>query len=82
MAVPSKLKFADVKKVIGENLKTALDIVEFSITYAKLEEDVWKVNVEFKEKIGGIDFPISALFTIDSITGEVKEFGKGRRWGF
>jgi len=39
--------------------------------------DVWKVNVEFKEKTGEIDMPTTALFILDAMTGEVKEFKKG-----
>nr|WAH99847.1 MAG: hypothetical protein OI716_00365 [Candidatus Methanoperedens sp.] len=33
--------------------------------------------VEFKEKTGAIDMPTTALFILDAITGEVKEFKKG-----
>ena len=82
MEETKKLKFADVKKVVGEHLKTALNIEEFSITFAKQEENEWRVNIEFKENVGGILFPTSAAFTIDNTTGEVKQFYKGRAWSF
>jgi len=36
-----------------------------------------KTNVEFKEKAGAIDMPTTALFILDAMTGEVKEFKKG-----
>ncbi len=82
MEATEKLSFADVKKRIGEHLKTALDIEEFSITFAKQVEDIWKVNVEFKDKVGTTELPMTAFFSIDATTGEVKEFGKGRYWRF
>ena len=78
----NKLNFADVKKKIGEDLKTALNVQEFSITFAKQEENVWKVNVEFKEKGGSREWITTALFSIDATTGEVIEFEKGRYWVF
>ena len=36
-----------------------------------------KKNVEFKEKTGTIEMPTTALFILDAMTGEVKEFKKG-----
>lgn len=80
------MKFADVKKVIGEHLKIALGIEDFSITYAKLEGDDWNVNVEYNVKSGLPPLPPplpwkeTALFTIDGFTGDVKRFEKGRYW--
>jgi hypothetical protein len=82
MEETKKLNFTDVKKRIGEHLKTALGIEKFEIAFAKQEEDVWRVNVEFKEKIGTIEWPTTALFSIDATTGEVKEFRKGYTWRF
>jgi hypothetical protein len=79
-AVSNKLKFADVKRIVGEHLKTALNITDFSMTYAKQEGNVWKVNVEYREIVGGLSLSQSALFMIDYMTGEVKQFEKGRFW--
>jgi len=77
-----KLSFADVKKKIGEHLKIALNVEEFSITFAKQEEEVWKINVEFAEKACTMDPMIiaHALFSIDITTGEVKKFERGHYW--
>jgi hypothetical protein len=72
-----KLSFADLKKSIREHLKMALNIEDFSISYAKQDGDIWKVIAEFKEKTGAIEMPTTALFIIDVTTGEVKEFKKG-----
>ena len=36
-----------------------------------------KTNVEFKEKTGAVEMPTTALFILDAMTGEVKEFKKG-----
>lgn len=79
-AVSNKLKFADVKRVVGEHLKTALNIADFSITFAKQVGADWKVNVAYTEKGEVVTFEQSALFMIDGQTGEVKEFQKGRYW--
>ncbi len=72
-----KLSFAEMKKKIREHLQMALNIEDFAINFAKQEGDVWKVNVEFKEKTGAIELPTTALFIIDAMTGEIKEFKKG-----
>lgn len=77
-----KLSFGEVKEKIGEHLKTALDVQDFSISYAKLTEGEWRVSVEFKEDISGIKFPTSALFSLDAVTGEVKQYKKGYTWSF
>jgi hypothetical protein len=76
------LKFADVRKVIGEHLKTALNIENFSITYARQEENDWNINVEYYEQQGPqpLQWGGTALFTIDGFTGDVKKFEKGRLW--
>lgn len=86
MSENENLSFADIKEKVKEHLKTALEIEEFSITYAKLEKellikperDVWKINVEFKEE----EWDRTALFKIDPKTGDVLEFKKGYYWRF
>ncbi len=77
-----KLSFEDMKKRIREHLKMALNVQDFSINSAKQEGDVWKVNIEFKEKTGAIELPTTALSIIDVTTGEIKEFKKGYIWTF
>ncbi len=72
-----KLSFAEMKEKIREHLQMTLDIEDFSIDYAKQDGDAWKVNVEFRERTGAIEMPTTALFIIDAVTGEVKEFRKG-----
>lgn len=71
-----KLKFADAKNIVAKNLKTLFNVEEFEITHSKQEEYVWKINAEFKEKINNTEKHRTALFSIDTITGEVKEFRK------
>ncbi len=63
-----KLKFAGAKNIVAENLKTFFNVEEFEITYSKQEEYVWKINVEFKEKINNTEKHTTALFSIDTIT--------------
>lgn len=82
MEQTKKLNFTDVKKRISEHLKTALGVEEFELTFAKLEGDAWKVNVEFREKRGDVEVSKSALFRIDATTGEVIEFKKGDIWRY
>lgn len=77
-----KLTFADVKQRIGDHLKNVLDVSESTITSAKLEENEWKVNVEFVPKSEPSDMPVSASFIIDAFTGEVKLFKRGYTWRF
>ena len=52
-----------------------------SFGYSKKETNTQRVrnktNVEFKEKTGAIEMPTTALFILDAMTGEVKEFKKG-----
>ncbi len=80
----NKLGLAEIKGKVREHLSVALDIEEFSITFAKLEADTWKVNIEFKEKSEFSERvkTKSALFAIDAWTGEVKEFSKGYAWEY
>jgi len=77
-----KLSFANVKRRIGAYLETALNIEEFSITFAALCGEVWKVNVVFIEKSHSIEWVAIALFSINATTGKLKEFEKGRWWKF
>ncbi|MBI4727762.1 hypothetical protein HY768_11185 [candidate division TA06 bacterium] len=82
-----KLTFSEVKAKVAEHLKTALGIIDFTVTFAKLEDktNLWKVNVEFKEKAderSTLKFISSALFGINANTGDVVEFQKGLLWKF
>ena len=80
MVEQKKITFSEVKQKIADHLKTALDIKEFKITYAKLDFDDWFVNVEFFEDIIGTQTPMSSFFRLNAITGEVIEFQKGHYW--
>jgi hypothetical protein len=82
MTASNKLKFADIKRIIGEQLKIALNVTDFTITFAKLIGETWMVNISFPEKIGDFSINETALFSIDNQTGEVKQFQKGRVWNF
>jgi phage FluMu protein Com len=76
------LSFAEVKQKIGVHLETALGVKDFKISYAKLEGNVWKVNIEYVEKSGTVDISKSGMFDIDAGTGEVLEFKKDSSWRF
>lgn len=77
-----RLNFEEVKRKIGEHLKNYFGVEEFEIAFAKQEEDVWRVNVEYRERDGAIELPTAAQLSIDARTGEVVEFRKGYSWGF
>jgi len=77
-----KLNFEEIKKRVGEHLKNVFGVEEFKITFAKQEEEVWRVNVEFKERDGAIEMPSTAQLSVDIRTGEIKELRKGYSWGF
>ncbi len=55
----------------------AVDVEDFDVTSAKLEEikGIWRFDVEFKKPRAM--FSETASLTLDAITGEVKEFRKG-----
>lgn len=76
------LSFEDIKRVVSAHMRTAIEAEKFSITFAKLEEDDWRVNIEYAEKGAPPNWRGSALFRIDGSTGEVKEFQKGKYWTF
>jgi phage FluMu protein Com len=76
------LSFAEVKQKIAAHLETALGIKDFRISYAKLEGNIWKVNVEYIEKFGTYDLSKSGMFDLDAVTGEVLEFKKDSTWRF
>ncbi len=71
------LNFADAKKRVAEQLKTAVGAEDFDVTSAKLEEiqGVWRFDVEYRKPKAM--FPDTAFLILDAITGEVKEFRKG-----
>lgn len=77
-----QMSFAEVRRKIAAHLETAMGLKDFKITYAKLEGNIWKVNIEYSEKIGAIDFPKSGLFSLDAVTGEVVEFKRDYTWSF
>jgi len=76
------LSFAEVKKKIALHLETALMVKDFKISYAKLEGNIWKVNIEYGEKLGTIDVSRSGMFDLDAKTGEVLQFQKDSTWRY
>ncbi len=71
-----KMNFVYTKNKVAENLKALFNVEEFEITYVEEKEGVWKINAEFKEITSTGKRYTSALFGIDTITREVKEFRK------
>jgi phage FluMu protein Com len=77
-----QLSLSDIKQKIVVHLETALGVKDFKITYAKLEGDRWKINIEYNEKMGNLDIAKSGMFALDAITGEVLEFKRDYSRGF
>lgn len=77
-----RLSFEDIKQKVAKHLKTAIGIEEFLITFAKQENDIWRINVEYKEKIASIDWSQTASLEIDAISGQIKQFKKGFVWNY
>jgi ribosomal protein S27E len=76
------LSFAEVKQKITAHLETALGIKDFRISYAKLEGNIWKINIEYTEKLGTYDLSKSGMFDLDAATGEVLEFKRDSTWRY
>lgn len=76
------LSFAEVKQKIAVHLETALGVKDFEISYAKLEGNIWKINVEYSEKVGTLDLAKSGMFDLDAVTGEVLQFKRDSTWRF
>jgi hypothetical protein len=72
------LSFDDLKRRVAEHVKVAVGAEDFDITSAKLEEvkGVWSVDVEYKKPKA--QFVETAFLVVDSTTGEVKEFRRGK----
>jgi hypothetical protein len=71
------LNFADAKKRVAEQLRTAVGADDFDVVSAKLEEmqGIWRFDVEYRKPKAM--FPDTASLIIDATSGEVKEFRKG-----
>ena len=76
------LSFAEVKQKITTHLETALGVKDFKISYAKLEGNIWKINIEYTEKVGTFFTTKSGMFDLDAVTGEVLQFQRDSTWRF
>jgi uncharacterized membrane protein YkoI len=72
------MSFDDLKKRVAEHVKLAVGADDFDITSAKLEEvkGTWSVDVEYKKPKA--QFAETAFLIVDSTTGDVMEFQRGR----
>ena len=77
-----KLTFSEIKQKIGEHLKTAQNVDEFTISFAIQEEDQWRVSINYTKTLGTIEWPKTATLRIDPISGEIKEFKEGFSYVF
>ena len=77
------LSFNDLRNTIENHLRTALNVNEFDITFAQLEEEdekkIWRVNISYKPFPNAL-LSMTSSFTIDATTGEVIQFHKDRYW--
>jgi hypothetical protein len=81
MTPGSSVTFSKLKELILEHLQdTVGEVEDFEVTFAKLEKNRWRANVEFVQKGGDEERPETALFSVDAETGDVTEFQKGYTW--
>lgn len=74
-----EIGFEDIRGIVENGLKIMYqDMMDVDISYCAEFEDGWRVNVSFKRQYD--IFSRNALFRIDSVTGEIKEFNEGRVW--
>ena len=78
------LTFSEIKQLVKEYLKTALDIDEFTITFAAQESTQWRIAISYFSEIKSasdnskaIRWPETAIIRIDSISGDLIEFKTG-----
>jgi len=76
------LTFSEIKQRIGEHLKTAQNVDQFTISFAVQEEDQWRVSINYYIKLGGVEWPKTATLRIDLKSGEIKEFKEGFAYVF
>jgi len=78
MSEKDTITFEEVRKKIEAHMKIAMKIEDFDITFAKLEADEWRVNIEWKKE--NETFSNTIAVTLDAKTGELKVFQKDKFW--
>jgi hypothetical protein len=74
-----KIGLQEIRGIAEEALRIMYgDIEGLSITFCVQDKGEWRVNILFRKP--GDLWDRSALFRIDSQTGEVKEFKEGMVW--
>ena len=74
-----EIGFKEIRGIVEDGLRIMYeDIEDISITYCVEAKEGWKVNASFKKR--GDLFSRNALFRVDPVTGEIKEFKEGRIW--
>lgn len=74
-----EIGFMEIRKIVEDGLKIMYeDVVNVDITLCVEAEDGWRVNVTFRRQDDWLSR--NALFRIDSVTSEIKEFKEGRIW--
>ena len=78
------LSFSEIKQLVKGYLKTALDIDEFTITFAAQEPSQWRIAISYLTESKSVSdetmplrWPTTAILRIDSVSGDLKEFKTG-----
>ena len=78
------LTFSEIKQLVKGYLKTALNIDEFTITFAAQESTQWRIAITYfsetknvSDKTMPLQWPNTAVLRIDSVSGDLKEFKTG-----
>lgn len=76
-----KITFSKAKSIALARLEEEVgELEEFEITFGKLDEGEWRMNVEFVLEGEDSDMVEVALFSIDAESGEVTEYQRGSTW--
>ena len=79
--VVNDLNLVEVRKRITEHrTRVVHDCVppdNFKITYAKLEDGIWSINVEYHSVSDPKGWLIPSLYVINAKTGRIREFKTG-----
>ena len=76
MIVNMTLTLLEVKEKVKDRLKKILDIDDFRIVTASLDNEVWFIGISYTQEFPStagqtLKIPVAAMVTVDSKTGDI-----------
>lgn len=70
------LTLLEVKEKLKDRLRKILDIDDFRIVIASLDNEVWSIGISYLQEFPSpagqtLKLPVAALVTVDSNTGDI-----------